>query len=112
MKRYIAIIALFMFAGSTSAFAASLAAGFGKEVMGQKGSETTRSIGKLSNNVAADFNYDSTSYAVTTKHKNGTKEYGSSSGDTKLFYKEYTAAQTPEAPSASDSTAYNSWSSL
>jgi hypothetical protein len=111
MKKYIALIALFTFVGSTSAFAASLAADYGKEIMGQKGSETARSIGKLSNNVAANFNYDNSSYAVNTKHMNGTKQYGSSSGDTKLFYQEVTT-KLPSAPSASDSSAYNGWSSL
>jgi hypothetical protein len=111
MKKYIAIIALFTFAASTSAFAASLAADYGKEVKGQKGSETARTIGKLSNNVAANFNYDSTSYAVNTKHKSGTKQYGSSSGDTKLFYQEVSTL-LPGAPDTSGSDAYNSWSSL
>jgi len=101
---------LFIFAGSTSAFAEQ-PIGYGKEVMGQKGTETARSIGKLYNNVAANFNYDSTSYAVNTKHMNGTKQYGSSSGDTKLFYAE-TTAKTPDAPGASDSSAYDGWSSL
>jgi hypothetical protein len=113
MKKYMLLAAFGVLAASTSVYAldAGTASGYGVEIQGQKGSETAKSIGRLSNNVSANFQYDSVSYAVITKHKTGNKEYGSSSGDTKLFYQDQTAL-TPTDPGESDSSAFSGWSSL
>lgn len=115
MKKYMLLAAFGVLAASTSVYAGDItsgtATGYGVEIQGQKGTETAKTIGRLSNNVSANFQYDSTTYAVVTKHKTGNKEYGSSSGDTKLFYKDSTAL-TPSDPTKSDSSAFDGWSSL
>lgn len=114
-RKIIALVGLLLFAAgyAQAASTATIAAGAGYS--GQKTGNTTTQLGKLSNNVSAVITYDNTSYAVNTHHLNGTKEYGSSAGDTKIFSKDLAAGTSvPESPASNDSTSYTAttWSSL
>jgi hypothetical protein len=115
MRKYMLLAAFGVLAASTSVYATDITAGtetgYGVEIKGVKTGETAKSIGRLSNNVSANFQYSDVTYAVITKHKTGNKEYGSSSGDTKLFYQDQTAL-VPSDPQQSDSSAFSGWSSL
>lgn len=115
-KRCIVLLAGLMLVAGGSAYAADLATGSvsaaGVEVLGQKTGGNTSSIGKLSNNVKVGVAYTNTTYAFTTKHNNGSKKYGSSAGDTKLYYLDEAKETTLVAPTANDSGAFTSWTVL
>lgn len=87
----------------------------GQTYSGQKGTEATLVMGRLSTNVSAAFAWTDTSYAVNTHHLNGTKQYGSSDGDTSIYSMDKSAGSTvPDTPAATGSGAYTAttWSSL
>jgi len=117
-KRCIVLFAAAMLFSSGAVYAADLTASGdvtangGVEVTGTKTGGSTSSIGKLSNNVKLGVRYDTQTYAFTTKHSMGSKKYGSSSGDTKLFYLDEDKTVDLSAPSASDSSAFTSWTVL
>lgn len=117
-RKIIALVGLLLFVASNAAFAGAsttVAITAGKEYKGQKGSEAVLTMGRLSTNVSAIFGSTDTSYAVNTHHLNGTKQYGSSDGDTNIYSKDKSAGSTnPDAPGAAGSAAYSdgSWSSL
>jgi hypothetical protein len=116
-KRCIVLFAVAMLFSSGAAYAGDLASGdvtavAGVEVTGTKTGGITSSIGKLSTNVKLGVSYNTQTYAFTTKHSNGSKKYGSSSGDTKLFYLDEDKTVDLEAPDASDSSAFTSWTVL
>ena len=112
----IAIVALTSLS-AVSAFAATAAGTaftkIGDAITGAKDAGgTEQSIGTLSSKVGINVNWSTTSFSANTKHESGTKTFGSSSGDTKIFSVESTGA-TPAAPSANDSGAYTSgWTSM
>lgn len=52
-------------------------------------------------------------YSITAMHGSGTKTYGSSSGDTKIFMKDTTTiADPPAAPAAGASADFSTWTAL
>lgn len=55
---------------------------------------------KLSKNVSLNYKSagDNTGYAVATYHNKGTKSFGSSSGDSKIYENPSTAQDAPDAP--------------
>lgn len=113
-RKIIAIVGfLLLMAANANATTKTIAAG--QTYSGQKGSEATLVMGRLSTNVSAVFNFTDTSYAVNTHHLNGTKQYGSSDGDTNIYSMDKSAGSTvPDAPTAAGSGAYTAttWSSL
>ena len=116
-KRFIVLCAVAMLFSSGAVYAADLATNSvttngGVEVTGTKTGGIVSSIGKLSTNVKLGVNYNTQTYAFTTKHGNGSKKYGSSSGDTKLFYLDEDKTVALSAPTQSDSSAFTSWTVL
>ena len=72
---------------------------------------------KLSKNVLMAYNVfaDSTGYAISAYHNKGTKTFGSSSGDSKIFENSATKVDPPAAPQGTASAAFTSadgWSAL
>lgn len=63
---------------------------------------------------AADSNSHNQSYSLGAYHASGTKTYATSSGDTKIYYQDTTAVDTPGAPAAASDTASftGSWKAL
>ena len=114
-RKIIALLGLLLFVAAGNAHAASKNIASGAAYNGVKGTGASQTLGHLSTNVSAIVSYDPTTYAVTTHHLNGNKEYGSSAGDTRIFVADRASGTAlPESPSASDSTAFNAttWSSL
>lgn len=116
MKKILFAAAIVSLLAPSFAFAASATPAPGAQVTGTRTNNNPQPLGQLSNNVTLTVNYSSSSYAVATKHLNGTKIYGTSSGDTKIFFKDGTAGTAllnTDLGTASDSGAFTSgWSSL
>lgn len=58
---------------------------------------------------------DGIAYVLSTYHNKGTRSFGTSSGDSKIFYIDTTATNPPSAPTTADGTAEYSadgWSPL
>lgn len=105
MKKIIAAIAI-MLMGASVSFAYTLG-----ENGVNLGSGTPALNVKTSKNVYVEYTGGATSsgknysYVLGTYHGSGTKTYGSSSGDTKIFSAEGTAKTLPSAPADSSSSA-------
>lgn len=117
MKRIIAMMALLLMTGTGAAFAAGGTATInaGQSYTGQEGSNAAVVLGKLSTNVSAYLDYATTVYAAITKHLSGSRTFGASSDDTRIYYKESTvgAAVVSGDLTASDSSAFaTGWTSL
>ena len=118
MKKIIAFIALMLIVSSGTVFAAGspYTSAAGATISGKKTNGSDQPLGKLSSNVYLKCNFDPTTFAAATHHLNGSKQFGSSSGDTRIFVKDRapgTATAAPDDLSASDSTAFdNTWASL
>ncbi|AJY71625.1 hypothetical protein RW64_19780 [Geobacter sulfurreducens] len=117
MKKIVILMAFGALALAGTAFAGDISSGNvsgeAVELKGKKTGGSAQTIGKLSTGVKLGVNYDNTSYAFITKHKSGTKLYGSAAGDTKLYVQEGTTGDLTTAPSNSDSTDFQTgWSSL
>ena len=70
---------------------------------------------RASNNVEVHGSGNATTYAATSGHLNGDKEYGSSSGDSIIYKHDKTKGSTVDDPASSDSsqfTASNGWTGL
>lgn len=70
---------------------------------------------RLSSKVQVEYNGEGTglAYTISTYHESGTRTFGSSSGDSKIYYMEGTAETCPDAPtSTTDSADFSSWSAL
>lgn len=68
-----------------------------------------------SNNVYIDYASGSNgiSYVAGSYHIKGSRTFGTSSGDTKIYYKEQTAASIPAAPATNTATAnFSGWTAL
>jgi hypothetical protein len=69
----------------------------------------------LSNNVSLDYAAvadDGLGYALVTYHSSGTRTYGSSSGDSGVFWQDNTAVAAPTAPSGTASADFGSWTEM
>lgn len=101
------------FAGAGAATGTDYVSTAGAGITGTKTGGTAQTMGQLSSNVILDCKFSTSTFSSNTKHLNGTKEYGTSSGSTKIFNKELAAGTAaPSAPGASDETAYNSWTAM
>lgn len=114
MKKTICIIAAASLLIPSFVFAAAFTSSPGAAITGTKTGGSPQPLGQLSNNVTLKANYTNAAYAAATKHLNGTKEFGSSNGDTKIFSKELAAGTAaPTDLSASDSSAFaTGWTAL
>lgn len=111
MKKLI-IVSVALLMTASAAFAAfELADGDGKTL----GSTKTLVV-KGSKNVYVDYAADTTAgqgYVLGAYHGSGTKTYGSSSGDTKIYFKDGTAEAIPTTvPTGSESADYSGWTAL
>ncbi len=117
MKKILCAAMLISLASPSFTFAGTITTGSvsnpGVAITGQRGTLPVQPLGQLSNNVSLGIAYSANTYAATTKHLNGTKMYGSSAGDTKIFFQDSTTGTLVTAPGNSDSSAFSSgWSSL
>jgi len=83
--------------------------------------DTTTTVGtpaasvKVSKNVQIKYTPEDTglTYSMTSFHTSGTKSYGTSSGDTKIFMKDSTSIESPPAaPAAGASADFSSWTAM
>jgi hypothetical protein len=67
----------------------------------------------LSNNISLNYLYatDGLGYVLGTYHTSGSRTYGSSSGDTYIFWVDETAGTLPAAPTGAETAGF-SWTSL
>jgi hypothetical protein len=115
-------LAAMLVSNASITFAAAAAAGSeftaaaGATVQYSVDSGTTyKDLTKLSNGVVLRvfINTARTEYALSTKHNNAPREYGTSSQDTKMFYHDLaTAATAMTTLSASDSSQVSAWTSM
>lgn len=79
------------------------------------GGTTYKNLTKLSNSVTlhALIAAARDSYAITTKHAQSVREYGTSSQDTKMYYHELATASTAMTTlTATDTSQMTSWTSM
>lgn len=113
MKKILVLAALFSLCAS-SAFAAYTAYQDGAAV----GSGTPTMTFKSSKSVQIEYtggataNSQNYSYVCGAYHSSGTKTFGSSSGDTKIFSTDTTGATLPSAPSTASASAGFTWTAL
>jgi hypothetical protein len=109
MKRIIALTSLMLLIAS-AAFAANPA----NITAGGAITGDSKSLGKLSTNVSLSVKYGDTAFAAATKHLSGNRAFGTSSTDTRIYFKEVAAGTALGVTiSNSDSTDFQSgWSSL
>jgi len=83
--------------------------------------DSTTSVGtpaasvKVSKNVQIQYQPEAAglTYSMTSFHTSGTKSYGTSSGDTKIFMKDSTAiTDAPAAPAAGASADFSGWTAM
>ena len=116
-NKVIALLAFtLLLASAYSASATTTTTDPGGAYYGVKGTTGTIQMGKLSTNVTIIVDYSTTSYAASSKHLSGNREFGGGSSDTRIYYKDRAVGQSlPDAPTASDSTAFGTgagWASL
>jgi hypothetical protein len=108
MKRIIVLTSLMMLI-ATSAFAVKI--NNGGAITGD-----TKSLGKLSTNVSLVVVYSDTQFSAATKHLSGNRTFGTSSTDTRIYYKEVATGVEAVAGDVtnSDSSDFQSggWSGL
>ena len=115
MKKIIAAFAsVAVIASASSAFAGfSTGDANGSLVVGS----TVKATLKLSANVSVEYKANTTTapnlgYSLATSHSSGSKTYASSSGDTRIFFKDVTASSAPAAPAAGASADFSGWTAM
>lgn len=112
MKKLFVMLAVLAFTASAAVAAYELADGTGKTLGSNPHSLTV----KGSKGVYVEYLADTANgqgYIIGTYHQSGTKTYASSSGDTKIFYKDNTANAVPTTvPTGSDSADFTGWTAL
>jgi hypothetical protein len=127
MKKIVALIALLLLAASGSAYATELASGEvtppnattgfiiygGVDATASSGATATM-IGRLSKGVDLGAMYSTTEYAITTKHTQGTKIYGTAYNSTSMYQMDVEKTTVVTAPGAVDSSAFSAagWSAM
>ena len=123
MKKIIALTAL-MIAFSSAAYAAGTGLASDATTPDAANGETIHAgtdataaaldnapvLGRLSKGVQLGVRYDNSSYALQTRHKTGSKMYGTASNSTSIYSQDAAAIA---APGASDKTAFDSgWTAM
>jgi hypothetical protein len=121
MKKIIALTALMIVACSGSAFAAALTSGSvsnAAQVI-RGGSDATAAaastnpLGRLSTGVRLGANYQTTCYALITKHDKGSKKIGTAHDSTAIFFVQEPAGALAAAPTACGNSAFaTGWTSM
>jgi hypothetical protein len=114
LKTVLSIAAIFSMTAVSSAFAVATFTDAGTDTIG------TPSLGvKPSKNVKVLYEASSTTsgtgvitYSVSAYHTSGTKTFGSSSGDTKIFMIDGIGSAPAGAPAAGASANYSSWTAM
>lgn len=114
MKKTVSLLIIAILVVPSFAFAATFTSAAAAAITGTKTGGSAQPLGQLSSNVKLVSVYTAAAFAAATKHLNGTKQFGSSSGDTKIFSKDLAAGtDVPATPSAGDSSAFASgWTSM
>lgn len=107
MKKIFALMLVLTIASASSAFATTVAYSTGAVAVGNATINTSKNV-KINYKSAADFS----GYAAATYHDKGTKTYGSSSGDAKVYEKANTAEAVPDAPTGTATANFSGWSAL
>ena len=107
MKKIFALMLIFSVASASAAFALTVTNQTGDVAVGTLTIKTSKNV---------YFYYksalDNTGYSVSTYHNKGTKSFGSSSGDAKIYEFAETAKDCPTAPVGTASADFTGWSSL
>ena len=123
MKKIIILTALLAFAFSGSASAALITAaggctaGAAKIIKGGPAGTTfanvTNPMGKMSTGVYVCAAYDTTQYALITKHITGSKKVGTANDSTAIYFVQEAAGALTAFPTAKNQTAFSTgWSSM
>lgn len=124
MKKIFLLMLVLAIIGCTDAFADGTALATGNVTAASSslygGPDTTAAasstegilIGKLSTNVILGAAYDANGYAINTKHTQGDKAYGTADDATALYVTTLGTGALTAAPSASDFSAFSSWTEL
>jgi uncharacterized protein YxeA len=112
MKKTILILLAFALAVSVGiAYAATANYSTGTVTLGN----TLKMTFTTSNNVYVDYKAgtNGVSYTAGSYHQTGSRTFATSSGDTKIYYKDGTGADIPAAPAGAGSTAdFGGWTAL
>lgn len=101
------------FAGAGAAGGTEYVSAAGAAITGTKTGGANQPMGQLSTNVILACKFSISTFSASAKHLNGSKEYGSSSGSTKIYSKELAAGTAaPTTPSSSDDTAFSAWTAM
>ena len=122
MKKIFIITSLLLLVAS-SAFATALTAGGvtgdeGLSIYGGSSSAVASSdtastlLAKCSKGVRAGANFDSTHYAINTKHDSGNKAFGTSYDSTAIYNSDLGTGALTAAPTAMNSTAFTTWTEM
>lgn len=118
MKKIVALTAAMLMIASSALAGTGTVNIAGGSAMTATNSSTssTASLGKLSTNVSLTVVFDTTAFAAGTKHLSGNRGFGTSSNDTRIYYKEMAVQEnsTNMSLSASDSSDFQGtgWASL
>lgn len=114
MKKMITLLACVALVGaSTSAFAAFVSGDTnGNLAIGS----TVKATLKLSANVKAQYTAHGTNpaqgYVLQAYHTSGSKTYGTSSGDTRLYFVDATGGLTVNAPAGGATADFSAWTAM
>lgn len=115
MKKIIALASIMLFVTAGPALAVQKSYSSGALIQPSLPVTVTGGLSKLSNGVSCTIASNASQFAMNTIHKNGNKEYATSSVDGKIYWKDVTTTSNT-APtvtlSNSDTTDFSSWSSL
>lgn len=123
MKKIISLLTCISLFTASTAMAAALGTGsvtpddglqiYGGIDAGDAASSTTSTlIGKTSKGVKAGFAYTNTGYAANTKHNSGNTAYGTSNEATAIYKSEIGLDTALTAPSATDVSAFETWTAM
>jgi len=112
MKKIILLSFVVLAASSVSYATQVTFSNAGKSVVGTGGAATNAAIGKLSTKVALGWLNDANAYSINTQHQQGTKAYGTAFNSTSIYVTDVTVGAAVDEPSASDSSAFNSWTTM
>lgn len=112
MKKFIILVAALLMTASAALAAYEVADDADGKTLGS----TKTLVIKGSKGVSVDYAADTSAgqgYVLGAYHASGTKSYGSSSGDTKIYFKDGTAQAIPSTvPTGSQSANFSSWTAL